>query len=320
MGFLYSQLFVTPAYPANSAEGQTVIVTGANTGLGKEAARHFARLGASKVIIACRSLDKGEAAKKDIEATTKCKAGVLEVWQLDLLSYESVKAFADRANNLKRLDVLLENAGVAGDKSFDLTANGHERMIDVNVISTFYLAVLMLPKLKASAEEFNIKPRLTIVTSEVHAWSKFPERDEPNIFAALDDEKKARLDERYPTSKLLEVLTVREIAPKFQGTGVTLNMANPGLCHSELSRDGSWILEVVKFFIARKTEVGSRTLVAPAFAGPETNGKYFHDGIVGEEQLSKFVTSDEGRMAQVKVWEELSEILEKIQPGVTINL
>lgn len=318
MGFLYSQLFVTPPYPTTRADGQTVIVTGSNTGLGKEAARHFARLGASKVIIACRSVDKGEAAKKDIETTTKCNSDVIEVWPLDLASYESVRAFADRASKLNRLDVLLENAGVAGTKWNN--SNGHEQMIDVNVISTFYLALLMLPKLKASAKEFNIKPRLTIVTSEVHSWSKFPERNEASVFDALANEKKANLAERYPTSKLLEVLVVREIAPKFEGTGVTLNMANPGLCHSELSRDGSWVLEVIKFFIARKTEVGSRTLVAPAMAGPESNGKYFHDGVADASALSKFVTSDKGKQAQEKVWGELGRILEKIQPTVTRNL
>jgi NAD(P)-dependent dehydrogenase (short-subunit alcohol dehydrogenase family) len=318
MGFLYSQLFFTPPYPTTSAEGQTVIVTGSNTGLGKEAAKHFARLGAAKVILAVRNTKAGDEAKKYIDDTTKCKPDVVEVWQLDLGSYESVRAFADRANNLRRLDVLLENAGVASEKWYN--SNDHERMIDVNVISTFYLALLMLPKLKESAKEFNIKPRLTIVTSEVHAWSKFAERNQANIFEALDDEKKANLSERYPTSKLLEVLVVREIAPKLQGTGVILNMTNPGLCHSELSRDGSWVLEVIKFFIARKTEVGSRTLVAPAQAGPETHGMYFHDSKADDGALSKFVKSDDGKKAQEKVWKELSEILDRIQPAVSNNL
>src|SRR5690349_351610 len=107
MGFLYSQLFVTPAYPTKSFANQTVIITGANTGLGKEAARHITRLEASKVIIACRNVKAGEEAKRDILSTTQANASVIEVWQLDLASYDSVKAFADRASKLTRLDALV---------------------------------------------------------------------------------------------------------------------------------------------------------------------------------------------------------------------
>ncbi len=315
MGFLHSQLFVTPVHPTASCAGQTIIVTGSNVGLGKEAARHFARLGASKVILGVRNSKAGEAAKKDIETSTRCGAGVLEVWSLDLLSYESCKAFADRAAKLPRLDVLLENAGVAGF-AWEV-AGGHERMIAVNVISTFYLAVLMLPKLNSSAKEFGIKPRLVIVSSEVHGRAKFPEWKERNTFDALDDESKARLGERYPTSKLLEILVVRQIAPMLQSSGVILNMLNPGLCHSELARDGPAILRVAKFLLARTTEVGSRTLVAAAVSGPESHGKYMSDAKVNEDALSKFVRSADGKRASEKVWKELQEILESIQPGVT---
>ena len=80
--------------------------------MGKEAARHFVRLNAERVILACRSLDKGEAAKRDIETTTR-RANVLEVWQLDLASYESVKQFARQVQTLKRLDIVVENAGIS---------------------------------------------------------------------------------------------------------------------------------------------------------------------------------------------------------------
>ncbi|OAL25423.1 hypothetical protein AYO20_10457 [Fonsecaea nubica] len=318
MGFLYSQLFIKPAYPKRSFAGETVIVTGSNTGLGKEAARHFARLGASKLILAVRNTKSGEAAKSDIEKTTKCGPDVIEVWDLDLSSYASVKAFADRASKLSRIDVLLENAGIAtGTYS---VAEGHERTITVNVISTFLLALLLLPKLKATAKDFKTNPRLSIVSSEVHGWSKFPEWKEPHVFEVLDDEKTANLKERYPTSKLLEVLVIRQIAPKLAGSGVILNYLNPGLCHSELGREGSIILEVMKFFLARSTEVGSRTLVAAAEAGMESHGKYMSDGKVDDGALSSFVRSQDGDAAAKKVWDELSDILDKIQPGITQNI
>ncbi|KIV85737.1 hypothetical protein PV11_01398 [Exophiala sideris] len=318
MGFLYSQLVVKPPYPTSMFSGMTVIVTGSNTGLGKEAARHFARLGAAKLILAVRNIKAGEAAKKDIEATTQCPSSVIEVWSLDLSSYDSVKAFASRASSLPRIDVLCENAGIAASK-FQL-AEGHERTITVNVISTFLLALLLLPKLKATAKEFKTEPHLTIVSSEVHGWTKFPEWKEPNVFKALDDESKSNFEERYPTSKLLEVLVIRAIAPKLAGSGVILNYLNPGLCHSELSREAGWGLTIMKFFLARPTEVGSRTLVASATAGPESHGKYMSDSKVEDDNVSPFVKSEDGKKAADKVWSELSEILEGAQPGVTKNL
>lgn len=318
MGFLYSQLFVTPVYPTASCAGQTIIVTGSNVGLGKEAARHFARLSASKIILAVRNSKAGEEAKEDIETSTKCDPDVLEVWPLDLLSYDSIKSFADRASKLPRLDVLLENAGVAGN-TWSLVGK-HERMVAVNVISTFYLAMLLLPKLQTSAQDFSITPRLSIVTSDVHARTQLPEWKAPNTFDALGDEANAPKIQPYPTSKLLEVLVVREIAPKLEGSGVVLNMLNPGLCQSELGRDGGLFLAVMKFLLARTTEVGSRTLVAAAVVGPESHGKYMTDAQVDENALSEFVRSADGKEAGGKVWRELREILEEIQPGVTGSL
>jgi hypothetical protein len=83
----HSQLFVQPTYPTRSFAGETVIITGSNVGLGKEAARHIARLGASKLILAVRNVSAGEEAKKDIENTINCGGSVIEVWQLDLASY-----------------------------------------------------------------------------------------------------------------------------------------------------------------------------------------------------------------------------------------
>lgn len=322
MGFLYSQFFVTPQYPTRSFNGETVIVTGSNIGLGKEAARHITRLGASKVILACRNTAAGEEAKRDIISTTKADASIIEVWQLDLGSYESVKDFAQRASALPRVDVLLENAGIA-TSNFQLV-NGHESTITVNVISTFLLALLMLPKLKATSQQYNVQPRLVIVSSEVHGFTDLPERSASNTFNELSDQSTADMKQRYPTSKLLEVLVVREIAPKLNGSGVVLNMLNPGLCHSSLSRNTTGMQAIIfwlmKSLIARTTEVGSRTLVAGAEAGEESHGEYMHDGKVDEESLSPFVKSEDGAKASKKVWAELKEILEKIEPGVTANL
>lgn len=191
--FLYVQLFVTPPYPSKKFTGQTVIVTGSNTGLGFEAAQHFVRLGADKVILAVRTVEKGEAARKRIEESTK-RTSVVEVWQLELESYESVKAFAEKARGLDRLDVLVENAGIALEK-FRI-AGEDEATVTVNVTSTFLLALLLLPKMQETLVKYNTKPRLSIVTSELHFVSLFNERKADNIFDELNRNKTTDMFER----------------------------------------------------------------------------------------------------------------------------
>jgi NAD(P)-dependent dehydrogenase (short-subunit alcohol dehydrogenase family) len=314
--FIYSQLFVTPEYPTKSFAGQTVIVTGSNIGLGLEAARHFVRLNAEQVILAVRNLAAGEEAKSSIEESTGRK-NVCEVWELDLTSYASVQKFAKRASSeIPKIDVLLQNAGVA-TKRFELAEN-HETTITVNVISTFLLGLLLLPKLEETAAEDPIgKPRWSIVTSEVHALTNLPESKHANTFISLDDPQKSNMEQRYSTSKLIEVLVVRELAEKITNNKVILNMLNPGLCHSTLWREKNWVVYILSLLLGRTTEVGARCLVAGAAAGEESYGAYMTDGKVSDAHLSAFVTTDEGRDAQKKVWSELKAILEDIVPGVT---
>jgi NAD(P)-dependent dehydrogenase (short-subunit alcohol dehydrogenase family) len=235
LSFLNSQLFVSLPRPTQSFAGKTVIVTGSNVGLGKEAARHFTRLGASTVILAVRSLEKGEAAKQDIDQSTGCGKDVVKVWHLDLASYQSVKDFAARANKeLSRLDVLLENAAIATHTY--AMAEDNERTITVNVVSTFLLTFLMLPKLKETSSKFNTRPVLSIVSSEAHIFASFPERNAPDgqIYKMLNEKQTTNMPDRYPVSKLLEIFGVRTIAEKVPADSypVTVNCLNPGLCHS----------------------------------------------------------------------------------------
>lgn len=192
-GFLYSQLFVTPAVPQARFDDEIVIVTGSNTGLGLEAARHITRLGASRVILAVRNIEKGEKAKASIEESTGRK-GVLEVWQVDLTSYKSVQDFAQKARELPRLDVLLANAGLMVD--IWQIAEEDEVTVTTNVVSTFLMGMLMLPKLQQTATRFNVRPRLVVVASDVHFLTDLPERKAESIFDELRDEKKANMPDR----------------------------------------------------------------------------------------------------------------------------
>jgi len=151
--------------PTASFAGQTIIVTGSNTGLGLEAVRHFLRLDAARVILAVRSIQKGEDAKNTIEIPPNNKA-VIEVWQVDMSDYDSIKAFANKCNSLDRLDVVIENAGVL--RNTYEAAEGTEITIAVNVIGIFLLALNLFPILRNSGAKTGQTSRLVITSSVVH--------------------------------------------------------------------------------------------------------------------------------------------------------
>jgi NAD(P)-dependent dehydrogenase (short-subunit alcohol dehydrogenase family) len=185
--FLKIQLFATIPKPTSPFTSQAVIITGGNTGLGYEAAKKVIELGASKVILACRSTQKGSVAKKSLVSSTACDPSVIEVWEIDMASFDSVKAFGARALKLERLDAVIQNAGVMMQK-FE-SAEGTETTLTVNVISTFLLALLLLPKLKETARTFGVTPRLTIVGSALYSLGKFPDPQPENIWTWYNDKK-----------------------------------------------------------------------------------------------------------------------------------
>lgn len=111
-------------------------------------------------------MDKGFNAKKDIEHFFQADESTIEVWEVDLSNYASVKAFCEKVGSLERVDAVVENAGVA-TPVFEL-CEGMEKTITVNWISTFLMALLVLPKLRESAQRYNMLPRLTIVASDAH--------------------------------------------------------------------------------------------------------------------------------------------------------
>jgi hypothetical protein len=177
--------------------GGTFIVTGANTGLGYEAAKHFVQLSSAKVVLAVRSPAKGEEAKARIEADTGIK-GVAEVWPLDMGSFESIKTFAEKVKGLDRVDAIVENAGVAVPSW--KTVDGNEETIMVNVMGTMLLAGLVMPKLKESAQKFGIQPRLSLVGSGVaFTVPGALEGIKGDIIDGLNDESQAVMPIRYET-------------------------------------------------------------------------------------------------------------------------
>lgn len=229
--FVYRQFLTEPPVPTASFQGKTAIVTGANSGLGREACRWLIQLGAAKVILACRNPEKGRDAAKDIQSTTSCPPTALEVWSLNLSSYASVQSFAARAkNDLPRVDALIANAGVL-KLTFNMTED-NEESITTNVVSLALLIFLMHPKLCRTAAEYHTQPHITVTSSELYVMAKFKERTAPEgkIFATLNDKAKSNMSDRYNVSKLLEIFVIRQLAEMspLSSSNVVVNCVGPG--------------------------------------------------------------------------------------------
>ncbi|KAG9498355.1 hypothetical protein J7337_009160 [Fusarium musae] len=260
---------------------------------------------------------KGEAAAASIEETTGRK-GVDDVWELDLSKSESIQTFANRVDTLDRLDVIMANAGIM-TKTFT-RVEGNESQITVNVINTMLLSLMVLPAPRASAIKYKKPGVLSFTGSFVHYVAGYSERNAPSIFEELADEDKATMTGRYNVSKMMELLAVRELASKVseskKESQVIVSVVNSGWVKTNMGNgEKSGLFAAFgRRYIARETEVGSRTLVHAAEGDPETHGQYLSDCKIGE--VSSFVSSDAGAEAQKKVWRELSDILERVKPGI----
>ncbi|KAK4984647.1 hypothetical protein LTR66_008427 [Elasticomyces elasticus] len=169
--FLKLQLFTSLSYPASSFSGQTVILTGSNTGLGLEAARHIVRLGAAKVILAVRTVWKGEGAATEMVQSHNVPKSTVEVWHPDLSSHDSVITFRRRVQDLERLDAVIQNAGTL---TYEWKmVEGEESHIAVNVINAILLGLVVFPKLRETAKVTGRGGRLAFVGSDLQYIAKF---------------------------------------------------------------------------------------------------------------------------------------------------
>ncbi|CAI7663718.1 unnamed protein product [Penicillium glandicola] len=317
---LLSNTFIQLPYPEGDLSGQTIIVSGSNQGLGFEASRHILRLGVEKLIMAVRDPKKGEAARQELLQSTGREESTVEVWLLDMDSYVSVKSFASRAADLPRLDALLANAGLFTNTF--IISEEDEKTITVNVVSTFLLIALLVPKLRESASKFNITPRITIPNSALHYIASLGQLDPQNeggIFKSLNDKEASNMAGRYPLSKLLVVFGVRAFAKQFAQSKaplVIINTPNPSYCKSQLEREsGNISVRVRQKLLARSTEEGSRALVHAIMADEKSNGQYLTNCRV--HSPSCIVTDEKGAMIQEAFFKELVTKLERIAPGVT---
>ncbi|XP_049291578.1 retinol dehydrogenase 12-like isoform X2 [Anopheles funestus] len=202
-------------------DAKVVIITGANAGIGKEAAVECAKRGA-RVYMGCRDPARMEKARQEILD----KSGSQNVFglELDLASFESIRNFVKTFLSMeRRLHVLINNAGVmACPKAY--TKEGFEMHFGTNHLGHFLLTNLLLDVLKRSAPS-----RIVTVSSLGHKWGRIDKDD-------INAEKDYREWDAYTQSKLCNILFSRHLAKRLHGTGVNTYALHPGAINTELMR------------------------------------------------------------------------------------
>ncbi|KAL4916377.1 hypothetical protein BDW62DRAFT_218736 [Aspergillus aurantiobrunneus] len=291
--------------------GQTAIITGGYTGLGYACAEILLKSNLSHLIITVRNETKGkEAAAKlqSVNPTTK-----IEVWLLDMLSYDSVQTFVQHCNKLDRIDFIILNAGVVSGQFTLNETTKHEETFQVNYLSTALLTILLLPVLK-SKRTVDKPSRITIVGSGLAVSAKFAERKAHSVIAAFDNPEYWAMTDRYSTTKLLLLPFISELAHYVDSSDVVVNVADPGFAsNAGLDRNAPFVVKVVnglmRALIARTVEAAAWTYVDAAVVKPiTTHGSWIANWVV--YPFPKVLYTPEGKRAGDKLWEETLAELE----------
>ncbi|KAF7712052.1 Uncharacterized protein PECH_005082 [Penicillium ucsense] len=315
---LLKMQYTPPADPLTSFAGKTVLLTGATSGLGYEAAIKFLNLGVDSLIIGSRNMERGHQVKQELETRTN-RPNVVQVWELEMSNFQSVKHFASRANSeLKRLDMALLNAGL-WNREYAQSPEHWEETLQVNTLSTTLLAFLLLPKLRESSTEAN-PTHLAVVSSQQFAQVKAEslQTDGP-LLEFLNSPERFHGPRQYGVSKLLLEYMMKTLAGLVREENGTLpvivNTISPGLCRSSLGRQYDrfyerWLVWIMYRLFARTTEQGSRLLVTGVLQGAEAQGKCWrNDGYLDESQA--LTTKEEGEAFRAKAWREISLVVEQ---------
>ncbi|XP_062384959.1 retinol-DH_like_SDR_c domain-containing protein [Sardina pilchardus] len=274
-------------------DGKTVVITGANTGIGKETARDLALRGA-RVVLACRDMRRGEKAASEIRWSTG--NGNVVVRQLDLSSLRSVREFASKLSATEdRLDILINNAGVMLCPKM-LTEDGFETQLGVNHLGHFLLTVLLLDMLKSSAPS-----RVVNVSSIAHVGGKINFED---LFY-----NKTPYDSlvSYRQSKLANLLFSRELSRRTRVFGVSSFALHPGVIRTELGRYVetrhpflSALLQAPAWLLMKTPKQGAQTSIYCAV----TEGLEVHTGCYFSDcKLKEPAPEGKDDLAAMRLWD-----------------
>ncbi|XP_015605730.1 retinol dehydrogenase 12 [Cephus cinctus] len=326
-------LFHTSCKSKERLVGKTVIITGANTGIGKETARDLYRRGA-RVILACRDVQKADATAKEVKSNPPSQPnkeqfqgepGEVLVYQLDLCSLASVRNCAkDIYKKESAVNILINNAGMVIE-SFGKTEDGFETQLQTNYLGHFLFTLLLLPKIRASGPGC----RIINVSSLAHHYGDIH-------FDDLNLENSYTMKEAYCQSKLANVLFTVELTRRLKEAnidGITTYSVHPGMVKTDISRNiHSYLLRIMQVVLTpfaplfvKTSEQGAQTTIYCAVAQEcsKESGLYYKDcavanltNKVNDTELIAKLWNETMKMVRLEQENNLEELLKKIEKNV----
>ena len=275
--------------------GKVCVVTGSNSGIGKETVLALLAMGAT-VVMVVRSQEKGQKALDELVSKTGNHSVSLMI--CDMSSMASIRIFvADLKNRFSHLDVLINNAGAEFVKR-QVTDEGFEQTFAVDYLAPFLLTYELLDLLKASAPS-----RIINVSSGLAKNGKID-------FDDLQNEKNYKGMQAYSNAKLMLMMFSYELSRRLQGTGVTANVLMPGFVATNLGKNSGSLSSAIMFTMVRPMQIsakkGAETSVYLASADEvkDVSGKCF----AKKKEVETCPVSYD-QEAQKRLWNETVKLL-----------
>ena len=267
-GTAHREVMMSSAIPAKPLRGKTVLITGADGGIGSETTRGLAQKGAT-IVMACIDLNDARPVYENIKKATGNEN--LELLHLDLSSLNSVRAFAGQFSQKHgQLHVLINNAGTYQHTRQE-TTDGFEKTIGINYLGPFLLTGLLLPVIRRTPAA-----RIINVSSNAHFQGRLHLNDlhfRQNTYHGF---------KAYAASKVAVVLFTRELAERLKGMDITVNALHPGHVATGIWNiwPGTWyqalLFKIFKLLMTPREEAaGNCIYLASSDEAEGITGKYF---------------------------------------------